>query len=220
MKKEEILTHATSLLEKGKSLANNIGRHKYGTEHWFSEQQIPDLQAFISSAAHLIKSSTSESDFYSKECNRIMSHSDFETGVSYPVFNRFIGHFSSFLNALEEGILSSVEYIFVSATFDDFLDHAEKFHKSNKKIEAAILASSVFEDTMRKLAEKNGVDRKKKMDQIIDSIDAFTPIKRKQIKAYAGVRNDALHADYDNFDIKDVGRLINGTRELIGEYLT
>jgi len=47
----------------------------------------------------------------------------------------------------------------------------------------------------------------------------ITPVKAKRFKGFSGVRNSALHAEWDQIDIKDVGELINGIREMIEQYL-
>jgi len=60
------------------------------------------------------------------------------------------------------------------------------------------------------------------LDPLIDELvkaGVFTPVKAKRVKAYTGVRNHADHAEWDAFDIRDVGEIINGTRELIEEFL-
>jgi len=44
---------------------------------------------------------------------------------------------------------------------------------------------------------------------------AVTSVKAKRWKSYAGVRNSVLHAQWNNFDISDVGDMIKGTREII-----
>ena len=47
----------------------------------------------------------------------------------------------------------------------------------------------------------------------------FTPVKGKRVKGFASVRNHSLHAEWDKFDIQDVGELIKGIRELIDQFL-
>jgi hypothetical protein len=129
-------------------------------------------------------------------------------------------------SALEEwkaGLLRKIEYIVVAETFDDFLDHATQFHKGNKKIESSVLASVVLEDTVKKIANKNDIDPKGlSLEILINELikkDVFTPVKAKRIKGFASVRNHSLHAEWEKFDIQDVGGLIKGTRELIDQFL-
>jgi hypothetical protein len=47
----------------------------------------------------------------------------------------------------------------------------------------------------------------------------LTQVKAKRVRSFAGVRNHALHAEWDKFDISDVGAMIKGIRELIEEFL-
>ncbi len=108
-------------------------------------------------------------------------------------------------------------------SFDSFLDHAAQYHKGNKKIEAAVLGSAVLEDTVKKIAVKYGPNPGGfSLEELIDNLvkaGVITEVKAKRIRSYAGVRNSALHAEWDKFDIQDVGQLIKGTRELIEQFL-
>jgi len=82
-----------------------------------------------------------------------------------------------------------------------------------------VLASTVFEDSVRRFAGKMNIQQAgRKLDAVIDDlvkIGAVTSGKAKRWKSYAGVRNSALHAQWNNFDISDVGDMIKGTREII-----
>jgi hypothetical protein len=56
------------------------------------------------------------------------------------------------------------------------------------------------------------------LELIIDNLtkaNAWTSIKAKRIKAYAAIRNKALHAEWDEIELRDVGELIRGVRELL-----
>lgn len=208
------------LLSTAQVLAGTIGRHNDGIEYWFDRTQIPELQKCITSIYHMIQRLAEPSSIYLSEFDKIIIHRDVSNGdVSYKVFQRIIGLFDSFLDNLKDGSLRKIEYEYISLTFDDFLDHASDFHKSNKPMESAILASIVYEDAMRKLAEKYGLNRNDRLETIIDNLAIFTPTKKKQLKVYAGVRNDALHADWEKLEIRSVGEMISGVRNLIGDHL-
>ena len=123
----------------------------------------------------------------------------------------------------DRGLLRKIEYLIVAETFDDFLDYASHYHKGNKKVESSILACVVLEDTLKKIAKKNGISTKGiSLEPLIDNLSKagiLTSVKAKRAKGFSGVRNHALHAEWDLFDIKDVGELISGTRELIENFL-
>ena len=122
----------------------------------------------------------------------------------------------------KEGFLERIEFVVAAETFDNFLDHSEDYHKANKKNEASVLASAVLEDTLKKIALKYSISQDQSLEPLIDEFtknDIFTPVKAKKYKSYVGIRNSALHARWDEFDIKDVGFLIKGIKELIEDYL-
>jgi len=144
-------------------------------------------------------------------------------GIPTHIIQKLIGLLASILEELKHGLLRKAEYIFTATTFDDFLDHASEYHKAEKKVESAVLASAVFEDTIRKIASKNmlaeaGVSLEQLINDLVKA-GVLTPVKSKRAKSFAAVRNSALHSQWNDLDIKDVGDMINGTRELIEEFL-
>ena len=92
-----------------------------------------------------------------------------------------------------------------------------------KHASALVLGSAVFEDALRKLALKHGLETAgRSIESLIDDLQkagVLTPVKAKRMKASAGLRNSALHAQWDALDIRDVGEQIATTRELIDQYL-
>lgn len=65
-------------------------------------------------------------------------------------------------------------------------------------------------------------EKGKSLETIIDELtkkNICTPVKAKRIKGYSAIRNKALHAQWNDFDIRDIGELIKGTRELIETFL-
>jgi uncharacterized protein YutE (UPF0331/DUF86 family) len=48
----------------------------------------------------------------------------------------------------------------------------------------------------------------------------LSPVKANRCEAAAGLRNKALHAKWDKYDLKDVGSVIRTTRELIDDFLS
>ena len=136
---------------------------------------------------------------------------------------KLCGNLTSLIEEIELGLLKKAEYIFTATAFDDFLDHADKFHKAGKKIESSVLSSIVFEDTLRKISSKYNVSNNgDSIELIIDNLtkaSVWSSVKAKRIKAYAAVRNSALHAEWDKIELRDVGDLIKGVRELLDYYL-
>ncbi|NQT24299.1 hypothetical protein HQ585_02985 [candidate division KSB1 bacterium] len=221
--KENIGGRFTELVSIGQNLIKTAPHYKGKLEYWVPDERVAEYQQWISSSANLINIVTLPDSTFRKECARILADKDAMTGISSKMIQKMYGLLSSAKDEWEQGLLRKIEYMVVAETFDDFLDHADVYHKGNKKTEASVLASAVLEDTVKRIAKKNSVKTKGvSLDPLIDEmvkVGTFTPVKAKRVKAFAGVRNHAMHAEWEEFDIKDVGELIAGTRELIDTFL-
>lgn len=177
----------------------------------------------MTSAANLVSIAASQGSYFRDELLRITTNDQLKGGVPWALVQKMQGLLTSLKDEAAHGLLRRLEDVVVATAFDDFLDHAEAFHKGNKAREAGVLAAIVLEDTIKRIASKNSVSASGlSLEQLIDElvkVGVFTPVKAKRVKAYAGVRNPALHAEWDKFDIRDAGELIFGTRELIDNFL-
>jgi uncharacterized protein YutE (UPF0331/DUF86 family) len=207
------------LIDEGKSLASRINTK----ESFVPRGSIHSAQAWLASCCNLIGMLAHKESFHFKESNRLMEHELMKMGIHTIIYAKMMGLISSTYIEWSKGTLGQIEYIVAAETFDDFLDHSSNYHKANKKIEASILASSVLEDTVKKIATKNNLPIKGiSLEPLIENLivaGVFNQVKGKRIKAYAGTRNKALHAEWEEFDIKDVGEMIKGIRELVESYL-
>lgn len=127
------------------------------------------------------------------------------------------------LQDAEAGLLSSVADQARAETFDDFLDHADAYVKEKRKNESGVIAGVVFEDTVRRLCRRDGLEEKgQKLDTLISELTrkgVFNAIKAKRARAAAGVRTKASHAQWAEFEIEDVKATIEFTREVISANL-
>jgi len=234
--KEEVTKRFETLINQGQDLIGTLGPALTGIsldgnetydqnsyEYWVPQRSVPEFRSWLTSASNLIHFVVPPETHLAKECDRFLADNDLKRGVTSSVLVQMLGLLRGVKDEWDHGLLGRIEYIVAGATFDDFLDYAAEYLKGNKKMESSVLASAVLEDTVKKIAQKNGLATERKtLDPLIDElvkVNAFTPVKAKRVKAYAGVRNHALHADWDKFDISDVGQLIEGTRELIENYL-
>ena len=123
----------------------------------------------------------------------------------------------------ELGLLVSITNRAQSEVLDDLLDQAEEYRKQDHKDGAGALASVVFEDTVRRIAKlSDGIEEGIKLNNTISALakqGTLTSIKAKQCVAAAGVRNAALHAKWDEFEMSDVKATIELTRELLEIHL-
>lgn len=211
---DEILNRCDTLLQEASSFPRRIDRRNY---HFSNATQL--LQKWILSVCNLISTTVPQNNLFYIESQKLLSDENLNDLIPYHVTERLTGLLESFRDELQLGLLRKLEYIVMATTFDDFLDHAEHFHRGGKQQESSVLVSVVFEDTLRKIAKKNSIEEKgMSLETIIDElakINVITPVKSKRIKGFGAVRNKALHAQWSEFDLRDVGDLIRGTKELI-----
>ena len=222
--KEEFEQRLTELVLEGQRLIASLPKDKHGRpEYWVPEERIAEYQKWLGSTANLLKLIDQPNGTFMTKCDRLMNKEDNNTGIPSRIVQKMYGILASAQDEWKRGFLRKIEHIVIAEAFDDFLNHASIYHKGNKKIESSVLASAVLEDTIKKIAQKNNVPPKgKSLEPLIDELvkeGIFTLVKAKRIKGFAGVRNHALHAEWEDFDIKDVGQLISGVRELIDNFL-
>ena len=217
---KELLARAKELLQRGKQHSESISRSdNYGANYWYSEDKIQVVRSWFDSVFNLFRLITTPDMHYYNQVIETQNDASLKHGVPYWAVQKLCGNLTSLIEEIELGLLKKAEYIYIASAFDDFLDHAEQFHKAGKKIESSVLASIVFEDTLRKISSKyNASNKGDRIELIIDNLtkaNAWTSIKAKRIKAYAAIRNKALHAEWDEIELRDVGELIRGIRELL-----
>lgn len=220
---EDISKRFAELIQEGTSLANQIPHDRDGDAYWMNDSSLQSCQRWMVSVTNLVNIVTTKKSIYRSACENILTSEDMQNGVPTSKLKKFFGILTSANDEWERGLLRDVEYLVSAETFDDFLDHATVYHKGNKKVESAVLASSVLEDTIKKICKKNDIETSgNSLESLIDSMveeEVITLVKGKRMKGFTGVRNYALHAEWDEFDISDVGNLIKGLRELISDHL-
>lgn len=127
------------------------------------------------------------------------------------------------LKDIEWGLLTSIENQARATVFDDFLDHAKECVKSMEHKQAGVISGVVFEDTLRTICRNQGIDEKgEPLEKLINQLvknDTLSPLKAKRAKVASGVRTKATHAQWDEYDLKDVEATIDFTEELIKDHL-
>jgi hypothetical protein len=151
----------------------------------------------------------------------------FETTPRDYSINDRVGEFTGLLKRLladvDDGLLASVANQARGETLDDLLDQAAEYLKQERLDGSGILAGSIFEDTLRRICRSNGIDDKSaKTDNLISDLNKREIISNnvaKRCRAAAGLRNSALHAQWDEFTIGDVQATVLLARELIAAHL-
>lgn len=198
---------------------NNVEFRKSSV--FVAPESVSLCQILFSRSANLIENITSIDSFYYREAERIIMGSKRQGGIHRNEIQMLKGHLNALLQDIEDGLLTNIEYRISAKSFLDFFDHAKAYLKQNKKMEASVIASSVFEDTIRKIGRKNSLEFPK-LDRLIDELtksEIITSTDMKKYKYFAGIRNEAMHANWDKFSLDDVKDLIIGVEISIEKYL-
>lgn len=215
---DAVRNHIIDLIERSQKL--KVGDNKYG--HVRSSDQAQECSGWMASALNIVQLVCPNfENAYRKRAERI---ADKEHGYS---INNAVGEFSflliDLLKDIDNGLLASVADRARAETFDNFLDHAKEYMKANQKNEAGVIAGVVFEDSLRRICRKNGIeDKDENLDSLISALgkrDIISQAKAKRARAAAHVRTKATHAQWDEFDINDVKGAVDFAEELILMYL-
>jgi hypothetical protein len=189
----------------------------------FTEEQ--STEGWLTSAHHVVQLVIRDHmNPYRQKLQHIVIQSQISVGRRAKVerhhIDAAIGILRALLQDIDAGLIVTLADRLRAEVFDDFLDHAEEYHKHGRK-EAGVIAGVVFEDALRRIAEKAQITERK-VDGIITELvkkDIFTETKAKRARAAAHVRTKATHAQWNEFDLKDVANSIAFTRELISAHL-
>jgi hypothetical protein len=174
---------------------------------------------WLASAANLVDTVTRGRGFYLTQVQLILEDELLRGAVPVRAVHKMIGVLEALRQDCEKGLVREIEYLISAENFDAFLDHAAKYHRAGQARESGALVSIVFEDTLRKVAKKYDLDPETEIDSLIEGLlvaEKITPVAARRLKGGpAALRNKALHAKWDEFDIKDVGEALRTTRDLI-----
>lgn len=123
----------------------------------------------------------------------------------------------------QAGLITSVADNVRAEVFDDFLDHAKAYQNKGRKKEAGVIAGVVFEDSIRRVCRKHDIEeRGKKLDDLISALtksNVLSATKAKRARVAADVRTKATHAQWDEYDEKDLKTAIEFTEEFIAQHV-
>ncbi|WP_293395534.1 hypothetical protein [Nevskia sp.] len=154
-------------------------------------------------------------------------------GISGAASNRvrhYIGALTGLAESIETGLLDELEtQIVEKVSADDLAVAQEAFDSSGTNLSfvaAAVLAGATLERALRRKCEGLGIDilrpngDRKAMNALIDALraaNAISPLRDRQMKVWAAIRNDAAHGDFDKFNRGDVQGFLRDLPAVLAE---
>jgi hypothetical protein len=166
-----------------------------------------------------ISRTAGKNSVYYDKADSILSEKDH----SYNHLAGIIGVAESLLYDAKAGYLKSLEELIHADIFSDFLEMAMHLIKNGYKDAAAVMAGSTLEAHLKQLAQKHSIDlehngRPKKADQINSELvkaTAYSKLDQKNVTAWLGLRNNAAHGQYEEYDKQQVNLFISSIQDFI-----
>jgi hypothetical protein len=117
------------------------------------------------------------------------------------------------LEDLKGGYLFEPKVLLEAEIFSDLLEQAEELQKAGYKDAAAVLAGGVLEKHMRSMCSRRGIGLLKSngkhkmindMNDELAKAGAYNALKKKQVTAWADLRNNAAHGNTSAYTSSDV----------------
>lgn len=131
---------------------------------------------------------------------------------------------AAFRSDVEKGFLKTLAELIHADVFADLLGMASELQEKAYKDAAAVIAGSVLEEHLRKLADTNGVTTAKPdgsplkasvVNAELVKAGIYNKLEEKAITAWLGLRNSAAHGKYGDFDESQVANLIRDIRDFM-----
>jgi len=163
----------------------------------------------------------------------------FQSVVKKPDFNfmhsnnyenvaNIVGILKGVQHEIENGLLTSLRSLIQAEIFSDFLEMAEYLLGEGYKDASAVLLGAVLEDSLRKIADSNGIDtfNAKGKPLSIEPLNAslrknevYGPLIQKQITSWANLRNDAAHGHHDRYDHDQTKQMLLFVQKFCSDFL-
>ncbi|MBZ4422438.1 hypothetical protein [Myxococcus sp. RHSTA-1-4] len=143
------------------------------------------------------------------------------------VRQQLLGALRGIRHEYEHGALNAVTELVHRDLFADFLEMAQHLVEKGFKDPAAVVAAGVLEQHLRQLAQKHGVSLLKengenKSTEAINAelakVGAYDTPTQKEVTAKLALRNQAAHAEWEKYDLRQVILFIDWVRFFIAKF--
>ena len=209
------------LLKQLEDIASEYHTYLNQSQHDDASDVISDskVQQMITRTLAAIERATGKNSVYFEQAQSVLNLKDHSWGH----LAALIGIAESAKLDIDSGYMISLEELIHSEVFSDFLEMSEYLQSTGYKDAAAVIAGSTLEAHIKQLCVKfnvsiqsNGKSRKADtLNADLVKASAYSKLDQKNITAWLGLRNDAAHGNYSEYDKQQVKLLINSIRDFI-----
>jgi len=147
---------------------------------------------------------------------------------NYILLLEIIGILEAIKYELETGLIDNLRKLLQADIFSDFLEMGEYLLKEHYKDAVAVIIGAVLEDSLRKLAEANGISiinnegkplTIEPLNNELARKEIYNQLVKRQISSWAVLRNNAAHGHYDQYDEEQVKAMLLFVQKFSNDYL-
>ncbi len=223
---EKLIAEVDKLIE----MANDLVKYGMSNPGRMQDDKIREFTAWTNRTGEFINR------LYDENSQPVITFNQFRERMrmtnlhssSYKTVVEVIGALESIKYELQNGLLSDIQKLLQADIFSDFLEMGEHLLKEGYKDAAAVIIGSVLEDTLRKVAESNGIltinanGKPLTIDPLNSELakaGVYNKLIQKQITSWADLRNSAAHGHYDNYDYKQVEMMLLFVQSFCSDHL-
>ena len=218
--KADLLKELDGLVEKGNQLQES---YKLDVESYTSETPEADFRAFFTGGlAALSRIARQQSEYY-KQVPQLNAYDLLHFPLSRPRhIPALIGSLTALRQAVDGGLLESLESKLRANVHDDFLKQGETLLKAGYHVAAMVLIGGVLEDHLQKLCTIrnqpwSGKGSLSAYNDVLHGPVYEKPVWRR-IQAIGDVRNDAAHGDGAKVKRDDVDDALSYVHKMLADY--
>ena len=217
MDNEKLISRVDELIQKGATVL--------GTEYeGFNKRKYVDLVHFYefksASQSFVLKLFGKAHPYYIGFSEKVVDAQPFTT-------KRGIGMLQAVRGEIEQGWLSTTKGLISANIFGSFLEMAEHLLEEEYKDPAAVLIGSALEQHLKSLCEANDIEitvirNERLVQKKADVINAdlvkgglYTKLDQKSVTYWLGIRNNAAHGNFTEYNKEQVSLMLSGVSEFI-----
>ncbi|MBI2470698.1 MAG: hypothetical protein HYV59_05575 [Planctomycetes bacterium] len=211
-------------------IAEKLSRDASRSDSNLGPERIEELSAVASRGGQLIRRLYGQDSQYKHNLQKILDRPYFTSMHSndFKHISELTGILKGVQHDIKSGLLSDLRRLLNAEIFADFLDMSEHLLNEGYKDAAAVILGAVIEDSLRKLADGNGVSTTTANGKnlTIDPLNValakkgvYGPLVQKQITTWANLRNDAAHAHFEKYDADQVKQMLLFVQKFCADYL-
>lgn len=152
---------------------------------------------------------------------RIMKYNWAETFKNGALILEMRGTLATVKAEIEAGLLTSIRHQARGEILADFILLAKDAIDNGEKNVAAVLACAALEDGLKRFAESVGLEvEDKDLSEVINALKAASVLpgpQAKVVQSFVGVRNKAMHAEWDKINTSEVHSVIGFVQDFVSK---